>query len=162
MKKFSKRMEKAANQLIKITRKAHDEVPNLIINEIILKRELKDKELLKEEPELTGKRAEKRKNLANILKSINSQQKEKEPNVKEETFIKSNGFYNCPECSFTTKWSISHLKFHISAVHRKLKPFKFQILLGDNIYINTDWVCITPTKNGFVIAVALDLELKVR
>ena len=99
---------------------------NLILNEIIHKVELKDMKLLKEEQELTGKlleRSKVKKNLVNILKSLKSQRKGKKYKKRDETLIRVNGFYNCPECSYTTKWE-SNLKAHINAVHRKLKPWK--------------------------------------
>ena len=144
-------MEKASNQLIGETHEAHDEVPNislellrdkteylgvkadffenqtLIINEIINKIELKGIEILKEEQELTEKLADKsevKKNLVNILKGLKNQRKVKEHKKSDDTFIRTNGFYNCPECPFKTKWRMNRLKAHINAVHRKLKPWK--------------------------------------
>ena len=144
-------MEKPANLLIEETQKAHHEVPNfslehlqdkleylnvkshffenqtLIINEIINKVELKNKELLKEEQGLTDKLAEKteeKKNLVKILKGLKSQQKGKTHKKKEETLIRINGFYHCPECLYKTKWDRINLKRHINAVHRQLKPWK--------------------------------------
>ena len=144
-------MEKAANQLIDKAQDAQDEVPifslellrdkleyfdvkanffenqNLILNQIIYKMELKDKELLKEEQELTDKlaeRAEVKKNLVNILKGLKNQQKVKKLKKNDKTFIRKNGFYHCPECSYKTKWYKIFLKVHINAVHRKLKPWK--------------------------------------
>ena len=140
-------MEKPANKLIGGTKNTPDAVPNsfellrdkleyfdvkadffenqtLILNEIIHKVELKGKELMKEEQELTVKfaeRAEVKKNLVNILKDLKSQQKAKK---KDETLIKINGFYHCPECSHKSKWNNNNLKYHIIAVHQKLKPWK--------------------------------------
>ena len=139
------------NQTIKETQEAHDEVPNfslellrdkfeyfnvkadffenqtLILNEIIYKVELKDKELLKEEQELSDKlaeRAEVKKNLVKIWVGLKNEQKVKEHKKENETSRKINGFYHCPECSFKTKWKRMNLKVHINAVHRKLKPWK--------------------------------------
>ena len=144
-------MEKAANQLIEGTQRAQDEVPNislellrdkleyfdvkavffenqnLILNEIIHNVDLKDKELLKEEQELTEKlaeRAEVKKNLVNILKGLKNQRKFNKDTKKKKTLVKKNGFFNCPECPFKSKWNTSTVIVHISAVHRKLKPWK--------------------------------------
>ena len=144
-------MEETANQLVEENQEAHDAVSNfsvellqdklkyfnvkgdffekqtLIFNNIICKVELKGKEILKEEQELTDKlaeRAEVKKNLVNILKGLKSQRKVKKHKKKDETFIKINGFYNCPECSFKTKWSRNKLKLHINVVHRKFKTWK--------------------------------------
>ena len=143
-------MAEPTNPLVKGTQEAHKEVPNsslsllqdnleyfgvranffnetLIINEIVNKVELKDKDLPKEEQELTDKfeeKAEVNKNLVNILKEPKSQQKV-ETNIKnDETFIRTNGFYHCPECKYKTKWCMDNLKAHINAVHRQLKPFE--------------------------------------
>ena len=98
----------------------------LILNEIINKVELKGIELLKEEQELTDKLAEKaevKKNLVNILKSLKSQQKVEMYKKNDKTLIRTNGFYHCPECPYKT-WKKNKLKVHINAVHRKLKPWK--------------------------------------
>ena len=139
-------MEKPANQLIEGTPVAQDKVlhlrdkleyfnvkgdffekQTLIFNEIINKVELKGIEISKEEQELNDKlteRAEVKKNLVNILNGLKSQREVKKHNKKnEETLIRINGFYHCPECPFKTKWR-SHFKVHIDAVHRKLKPWK--------------------------------------
>ena len=144
-------MEKAANQIIEETQEAHAKVPifslellqdkleyinvkadffenqNVILNEIIYKVELEGKELLKEEQELTDKLAERtevKKNLVNILKGFKSQRKVEALKKNDETFIRNNGFYHCPECSYTTKWHRNDLIAHINTVHRKLKPWK--------------------------------------
>ena len=144
-------MEQPANQLIEGTQVAQDEVSNislevlrdkleyfdvkgnffenqnLILNQIIHKVELKDKELSKEEQELTEKlaeRAEVKKNLVNIVKGLKNQRKVKKHKKHDETFIRINGFYQCLECSFKTKWHRNDLIAHINAVHRKLKPWK--------------------------------------
>ena len=144
-------MEEAANQLFKKTQEAQDEVSNfslehlrdkleyfnviadffenqtLIFNEIINKVELKGMELSKEEQELTDKlaeRAEVKKNLVNILIGLKSQRKVKMYKIEDGTFIKINGFYHCPDCTYKTKWNRRDLKAHINAVHRKLKPWK--------------------------------------
>ena len=108
-------MEKAAYKLIEGTQEAQDEVPifslellrdkleylnvkadffqnqNLILNQIINKMELKDKELIKEEQELTDKlaeRAEVKNNLVNILKSKKSHQKVKAHKKNHENLIR--------------------------------------------------------------------------
>ena len=94
----------------------------LIINEIIHKRELKDKEEQESTDKLV-KRAEKRKNLANILKGLKIQPQVKEHKKRDEIFIRINGFYNCPDCHYETNRQ-SNLKVHMDAVHLKLKPFK--------------------------------------
>ena len=138
-----------ANQLIR-THEAHDEVQNfslellrdkteylgvkadffenqtLILNQIIHKMEMKNKELSKEEQELTEKleeRAEVKKKLVKILKGLKNQRKVREHKKKDEIFIRINGFYHCSECSFKTKCKRMNLKRHINAVHRKLKPW---------------------------------------
>ena len=140
-------MEVRANQLIEKTQKALGDVPSfslellrekleyldvkadffenqtVLINEIIHKTELKNLELFQEEQELAEKfkeGAEVKKNLVNILKCLKNQQKVK----RDKSFIKIKGFYHCPECTFKTKWYMQHLKVHINAVHRKLKPYK--------------------------------------
>ena len=139
-------MEKE-NKLIEETQKAHDDVTSfslellqdkneyldvkanffenqtLIINKIIHKIELIGKKLSIEEQELSDKLAEGaevKKNLANILKCLKSQQKVK----RDKSFIKIKGFYHCPECPYKTKRFMRKLKVHIDAVHRKLKPWK--------------------------------------
>ena len=145
-------MEKPANQLVEEgAQEAHNEAPNfnlellqdkfeylnvkanffenqtLIFNKIIHKMELKDKEFLKEEQDLTDKlkkKAEVKINLVNILNGLKSQRKVKEHKNNDKTFIRVNGFYNCPECPYKTKFQESLLKRHINAVHRKLKPWK--------------------------------------
>ena len=144
-------MEKPENQIIVETQEAHAEVPNfslellqdkleyinvkadffenqnLILNQIIYKVELEGTELLKEEQELTEKlaeRAEVKKNLVNILKGFKSQRKVKALKKNDETFIRTNGFYQCPECPYKKKSKRNVLKAHINAVHRKLKPWK--------------------------------------
>ena len=144
-------MEKATNQLFEETQEAHNKAPNfsfehlrykleyfnvkaiffenqtLIFNEIINKVEMKGMELSKEEQELTDKlaeRAEVKKNLVNMLKGLKNQRKVKTNKKNDETFIRINGFYDCPECPFKAKWNRNHLKAHINAVHRKLKPWK--------------------------------------
>ena len=147
-------MEESVSQLIDETQEAQDEVPNFtlehlrnkleyfnvkanffenqtsILNEIIHKVELKGMELSKEEQQLTDKLAEKaevKKNLVNILKSMKIQQKVKTNKKNDETLTKINGFYNCPECPYKTKWTRNHIKLHINAVHRKLKPLKCSV-----------------------------------
>ena len=88
---------------------------------------MKNKEISKEEQELTDKlaeRAEVKKNLVNILKGLKNQRKMKKYKKNDETFIRTNGFYHCPECLFKTKWDRNQLKVYINAVHRKLKPLK--------------------------------------
>ena len=133
-------MDKPTNQSIGGTQEAHGDVVNSklellrdnieysdvmtdsLINEIHHKRELKDKKLLKEGP--TDKLVKKRKNLANILKGLESQQQTKELKKKDETLIRINGFYQCTECSFKTKSRRSVISAHINEVHRKLKPWK--------------------------------------
>ena len=144
-------MEEPANHLIEETQDTLHEVSNfslehlrdkleylnvkadffenqtLIFNVIICKMELKGMELLKEEQELTDKLAEKtevKKNLVNILKGLKNQQKVKTNKKNDVNFIRTNGFYHCPECPFKTKWDRKNLKVHINAVHRKLKPWK--------------------------------------
>ena len=144
-------MEQPANQLIEEAQEAQDEVPifssellrdkleyfnvkanffknqTSILNEIIHKMELKGMELSKEEQELTDKLAEKaevKKNLVNILKSMKSQQKVEMYKKNDETLIRINGFYHCSECPYKTKWKRNVIKIHINAVHRKLKPWK--------------------------------------
>ena len=144
-------MEDQANKLVEETQEAHDEVPNfslehlpskleyfnvkadffenqtLILNQIIHKVEMKDKEISKEEQELTDKlaeRAEVKKNLVNILNGLKSQRKVKMHETKDENLIRINGYFHCPECPYKTKWDRCTLKIHISAVHRKLKPWK--------------------------------------
>ena len=144
-------MEDQANKLVEETKEAHDEVANfsfehlrdkleyfnvkadffenqtLILNQIIHKVEMKNKEISKEEQELTDKlteRAEVKKNLVNILNGLKSQRKAGKHKRNDETFIRTNGFYHCPECPYKTKWNRRTLKIHISAVHRKLKPWK--------------------------------------
>ena len=144
-------MEKPANQLNEDTQIAQDEVPiislellqnkleyfnvkadffenqTLILNEIIHKVELEDMKLSNEEQELTDKlaeRAEVKKNLVDILKGLKNPQKVKTNKKNDETFIRINGFYHCPQCHFKTKWRRKDLKDHINAVHRKLKPWK--------------------------------------
>ena len=147
--KTSKTME-AAIQLIEGTQEAQDEVPNfslehlrdkleyfdvmadffenqtLIINEIIYKVELNCMELLKEQQELTDNLAEKaevKKNLVNILKGLKNQRKVKAHKRNDETLIRINGYFHCPECSHKTKLDKNKLKVHINAVHHKLKPW---------------------------------------
>ena len=144
-------MEKAANQLIEETQEAQDVVPiislellrdkleyfnvkadffenqTLIFNEIIHKVELEGMELSKEEQELTdklAKRAEVKKNLVKILEGLKNKRKARKHKKNDETLIRINGFYHCPECPYKTKWSKNKLKVHINAVHRKLKPWK--------------------------------------
>ena len=144
-------MEEAPNKLIEKTQEAHDEVPifslehlrdkieyfnvkanffenqTLIFNEIINKVEIKGMELSKEEQELTNKlaeRAEVKKNLVNILKGLKNERKTGKHKRNDETLIRINGFYHCPECSYKTKWPRNKLKIHINAIHRKLKPWK--------------------------------------
>ena len=144
-------MEGQANKLVEETQETQDEVPifslehlrdkleyfnvkadffenqTLIFNEIINKMELKGMELLKEKQELTDKLAEKaevKKNLVNILKTLKTQRKVNKHKKKDENFIRTNGFYHCPECHYKTKWTRYHLKVHINEVHRKLKPWK--------------------------------------
>ena len=146
-------MEKAAYQSIEETQEAQDEVPNcslellqdkleyfdekadffenqtLILNKIIHKVELNGKESSKEEQELCDKLAERtevKKKLVNILKGLKNQQKMKTNKKNDETLIRTNGFYHCPECSYKTKWDRKNdLITHINAIHRKLKPWKF-------------------------------------
>ena len=100
----------------------------VLINKIICKIELVNKELLKEEQELTDKlekKAKVKKNLVNILNGLKSQQKMKMHETKEnEALVRTNGFYYCPECPYKTKYDRTRLKDHINAVHRKLKPWK--------------------------------------
>ena len=144
-------MEKPANQLNEDTQIAQDEVPiislellqnkleyfnvkadffenqTLILNEIIHKVELEDMKLSNEEQELTDKlaeRAEVKKNLVNILKGLKNQRKVKTNKKNDETCIRTNGFFHCPECPYKSKWDRTNLKRHINAVHRKLKPWK--------------------------------------
>ena len=139
-----------ANQLIR-THEAHDEVQNfslellrdkteylgvkadffenqtLILNQIIHKMEMKNKELSKEEQELTDKlteRAEVKKNLASILEGLKNQRKVKKHKKNDDDIIKINVFYHCSECPYKTKWKTNKLKLHINVVHRKLKPWK--------------------------------------
>ena len=152
-------MEKAANQLVEETQEAHDEVTNfslehlrdkleyfdvkadffenqnLILNKIINKMELKDKEFLKEEQDLSDKlleRAEVKKSLVNILKGLKNQRRVKKYK-KNGTFIRINGFYHCPECLYETKRQ-SNFKAHMDAVHLKLKP----------------WNCLDCTKGNCI------------
>ena len=144
-------MEDTINQFIEETWEAHTEVlnlslellldklddldvkadfnenPTLVSNETIHKVELKAKELSKEEQEPTDKleeRAEVKKNVVNILKGSKSQQKVRKHKKNDKTFIKINGFYNCPECLYKTKDRRRNLQIHIDAVHLKLKPWK--------------------------------------
>ena len=141
-------MEASKNQFYKDTQEAHDdnlevlrdkieyldvksdffENQTFIINEIIYKIELKEKELLKEEQEMTDKLVEGakvKKNLVNILKDLKNQQQVNIHDKKDDgTFIKINGFYHCPECPYKTNFRKYQLKNHINAVHRKLKPYK--------------------------------------
>ena len=144
-------MEKPASQLVERTQEAHNkdsifslellrdkfeylnvkadffENQTLIINKIIHKMELKDKELTNEEQDLTEKlkeKAEVKNNLFNILNSLKNQRKVKEHKNNDKTFVRINGFYNCPECPYKTKFQESILERHINAVHRKLKPWK--------------------------------------
>ena len=97
----------------------------LILNEIIHKIELKNKELLQEEQKLTEKLAERtevKKNLVNILNGFKNQRAT--THKKDDiTLMRINGFYYCPECPYQTKWDRSTLKVHINAVHRKHKPW---------------------------------------
>ena len=89
--------------------------------------ELNNKGISKEEQELTDKfaeRAEVKTNLLNILKCLKSQRKVKKHKKNDETFIRTNGFYNCLECPYKTKWHYSALQNHINIVHPKLKPWK--------------------------------------
>ena len=143
-------MEEPTNQLVEKTQEAHNEVPNsslallrdnleffgvranfynetVIIKEIVHKIELKDKDLPKKEQELLDnfeEKAEVKKNLVNILEEPKSQQKVETNQKNDETFIRTNGFYYCPECKYKTRWSMDNLKIHINAVHRQLKPFE--------------------------------------
>ena len=143
-------MEDQANKLVRETKATNDEVPNfslehlqnkleyfnvkadffenqtLILNQIIHKVEIKDKELSKEEQELTDKlaeRAEVKKNLVKILEGLKNLRKMKTKKKNYETLTRTNGFYHCPECRYKTKWEYL-LKVHINAVHRQLKPWK--------------------------------------
>ena len=139
-------MDEPANLSIGGTQEAHEDAPNfslkllrdqieyvdvnleifenqtLIINEINHKRQLKDKEEQGSTDKLV-KRAKKRKNLANILKGLKSQPQAKEHKKRDETFIRINGFYHCPDCLYETNRQ-SNLKFHMAAVHLKLKPWE--------------------------------------
>ena len=133
-------MDEPANQSFGGTQEAHDDVADsslellqdkiecadnttdLMIREINHKRELKDKKFLKEGQ--TDKLVKKRKNLANILKGLKSQQQAKEHKKKDETLIKINGLYHSAECSFKTESKKDNLKVDINAVFGKLKPFK--------------------------------------
>ena len=126
-------MNEPANQSFEGAQEAHDEVFNFSLElsrykiEYFDIAELKDEELLKVEQELTDKLVESvevNKNLDNILStSLKNQQEVKEPEKKDETFIRINGLYHCPECLFETKSVRRVLKLHINVVHRKLKPF---------------------------------------
>ena len=85
-------------------------------------------ETLKEEQEVADKLlqgAEVKKNLQGILEGLRSEQKvENQRKKDDEALTRINGFLQCPECPYKTKWSRYDLKLHINVVHRKLKPWK--------------------------------------
>ena len=136
-----------ANQSLEATQEAHDDVPNVSLkllrdkieysdvkadfsgNQTILNKEimhdmeLKDKEL-KEEQESTDKLEERAELEKNLVIFVKNPQNVKEHKKGDDTFIRTNGCYHCPECDYETKWSRNHLKIYINAIHRKLKPWK--------------------------------------
>ena len=98
--------------------------------------ELKQKESLKEEQELIDKFNERKiekKKLISHLKSLKKHVKnsrnwslnngKKEVKKNDTDFTRINGFFNCTECKYNSKCK-RNVVTHISAVHRKLKPYK--------------------------------------
>ena len=98
------------------------------IGELIYRMELRVEETLKEEQEVNDKLlegAEVKKNLVSVLEGLKSQQKVEIRGKKDdEAVTRINGFFQCPECPYKTKSQRFHLKRHINAVHRKLKPWQ--------------------------------------
>ena len=97
--------------------------------------EFKLKESLKEEQELIDKFNERqieKEKLISHLKSLKEEVKvssiwclnnEVEVKNNETVFTRINGFFNCTECKYKSKWK-QRVTIHINAVHRKLKPYK--------------------------------------
>ena len=116
---------------------------------LINNQELKVKESLKEEQKLIEKLNEKKiekEMLISHLKSLKDQikaSKKKSLNNFESVIIRIDGFLHCHECNYKAnrRW---HLKSHINAVHRKLKPHEcancgkgwltYQIIFNQYIY----------------------------
>ena len=98
------------------------------IGELIYRMKLRVEETLMEEQEVADmllQGAEVKKNLVSVLESLKSQQKVEIRGKKDdEAVTRINGFFQCPECPYKTKWTRDHLILHINAVHRKLKPWK--------------------------------------
>ena len=104
-------------------------------SKLINKEELKQKECFKEEQELINEFNEReieKNKLINHLKALKDQGKVTRKNIfnngketenNETLLIRIDGFFNCLECFYKTKFK-HNLKKHINASHLKLKPFK--------------------------------------
>ena len=93
------------------------ESQTLLWNQLIYKQELKEIEYRKEEQELLDKFKEREIEKQKLIEHL----KKLKVKINPRSIKKINGFQNCPECPFKSK---IHLKEHINAVHRKLKPFQ--------------------------------------
>ena len=84
------------------------ETQSIPIGEVIYRMELRVEKTLKEEQEVAGKllqRAEVKKNLVSVLEGLKSQQKVGNHGKKgDEAVTRINGFFQCPECPYKTKW----------------------------------------------------------